>query len=1226
MKKHIKSIQFILILSFLLLFLAGCQGNDQPAADNSAPPEPATEAVDDEQVEAEPEVDPEEPAEEEPEPVQEEMEVEEAQAEPESEPAESEESGAETEMEPAAGFELPETVLISQILSGIAGNNNYDFITLYNNTGAEVDLKGYRLMYQPRPTDEPELLYRWRDFTPFVAGHFVLGREGETFDTPVDATFELQVFNRGSLALMDPDGAIVDLVGWGDDMPEKTYVGTAAPKIPRGQMLARLLDGSAAGESNADQFILQTEPVANGCTNDGIRIDVPSEIAPGKDFSITISLDDPDSVESLSILIPAGYSAGGAEPFGSAIYQTFEGPLTDTQIITLQAPVTLQESVFRGSKAIVNGTQVCLPAVQVKVDGVLPIAIARGLINKNVTIEGVATMFTDGFFAGSSGTKFYIEDETGGVQIFVPGGKGGVSVAIGDRVRVTGKTEFYRTALEVIPQDFDSQIEIIESAAEPSQPTAIGIDEALGDAAQLGNFVEVNGIVERVEEFNYSFEVDLVDEDGKKLLVYLDKLTDVSVLELNEGDEFTVAGILESWDGKIQLYPRVQADFAKVWPEEIRVEAIVPAAISVSPIDYQIKINNNTSETQTNLLVTAPRPEGDVETVIVDNGVTATREIINWLIPQLDPGQSVTLNMSVALINPNSETATDEQVLFFPVRVTSDQSPDPAKSPGRTVFTSGILPIWAIQGTGDKSPYVGQVQTTAGIVIGVFPELGGLFIQTQNSDDNISTSDAMFVSFDDQAMPGTLTTGMQINVTGEITELSGQTAIEIADEADIAIISSTDLVGSFEPVALTPPAEGDILAYFEAREGMLVSLDGYAVAVGPTNRFGEFPLYPLSLSDNLYPNAPLIFRDPSDNRSDGIIYVDDGSEAEYESGNELPIPIATGDIVSNVVGPLAYTFGNYKIEPISPANIIVEPSTYAEKGLTIPEPRTESQVAIATFNVENFFDILNPHPSSPPVPTREEYGQKLTKLSASFAMMGYPEIVGLQEVENLKVLQDLAEEIVAAGGPAYEGHLLEGSDGRGIDVAYMTRVDRVSLVALEQRSDSDGTLSREPLLLRATVALPDGDQEIVLINNHFTSLGGGEEATLPRRTAQADWNVGLVTDLMAENPEANIVVLGDLNSFRETPPLDNLEAHLTHIYDGLAGSSTAYPTYTYIYQGVAQSLDHILVSDPLIQKLINVIALPINADYPLPLEDDESPYRVSDHNPLIAIFEFGAQE
>jgi predicted extracellular nuclease len=42
----------------------------------------------------------------------------------------------------------------------------------------------------------------------------------------------------------------------------------------------------------------------------------------------------------------------------------------------------------------------------------------------------------------------------------------------------------------------------------------------------------------------------------------------------------------------------------------------------------------------------------------------------------------------------------------------------------------------------------------------------------------------------------------------------------------------------------------------------------------------------------------------------------------------------------------------------------------------------------------------------------------------------------------------------------------------------------------------------------------------------------------------------------------------------------------------------------------------------LFARLASVEALHINADYPLPLPDDDSPHRVSDHDPLLVRFTF----
>ena len=67
--------------------------------------------------------------------------------------------------------------------------------------------------------------------------------------------------------------------------------------------------------------------------------------------------------------------------------------------------------------------------------GAIPIGTARALVGKKVTVEGIATMYTGGYYAGSTGTKFYLEDETGGIQVYCAEGKDAVHVKIGDRVR-----------------------------------------------------------------------------------------------------------------------------------------------------------------------------------------------------------------------------------------------------------------------------------------------------------------------------------------------------------------------------------------------------------------------------------------------------------------------------------------------------------------------------------------------------------------------------------------------------------------------------------------------------------------------------------------------------------------------------------------------------------------------------------------------------------------------
>ena len=380
------------------------------------------------------------------------------------------------------------------------------------------------------------------------------------------------------------------------------------------------------------------------------------------------------------------------------------------------------------------------------------------------------------------------------------------------------------------------------------------------------------------------------------------------------------------------------------------------------------------------------------------------------------------------------------------------------------------------------------------------------------------------------------------------------------------------------------PNAVDARVYYEALEGMLVAVTEPAVAIARVFK-GE---------------ATGMF-----------MFVDDGSAATHGDQSTLPYAVQAGDQVSSLVGPLAFTFENYKVEPIITPTVSV-----GDLPLPVLAEAGVNEFSIATFNVENLFDIVDPHPSDPPKPRPGGYRLKLAKAANTIVALGAPVVVGFQEVENVGVLKDLAaESVLAAYG--YTPVLVEGFDSRGIDVGYLLRSDRATLEGVSQHPAPEGLTSRSPLLITVTVHIASGDQTVHVLNNHFTSMAGGEAATEPRRTAQAEWNVTLVQALVAQNPNALVVVLGDLNSYYESRPLDALrEGGLRHVYEFVAPDLP----YTYIYQGESETLDHILVTPALYAHLRRVEVLHVNADYPPAVPEDGSPRRTADHDPLVAVF------
>jgi len=319
--------------------------------------------------------------------------------------------------------------------------------------------------------------------------------------------------------------------------------------------------------------------------------------------------------------------------------------------------------------------------------------------------------------------------------------------------------------------------------------------------------------------------------------------------------------------------------------------------------------------------------------------------------------------------------------------------------------------------------------------------------------------------------------------------------------------------------------------------------------------------------------------------------------------------LSVGDTVLYLEGPLAYTYGNYKIEPTQ--DYIVRTQDPEVDPL---EPVEEGYLRLMSWNVENLFDFVVPHPSSPPLPKVSEYKRDITKVALTIEAAGYPTVIGLQEVENLEILEDIAAEPILAGYD-YQAVLIEGTDSRGIDVGYLVRGDRAEVIDQVQYPAPGNITSRPPLLIK--VKAEGGDELIYILNNHFTSMSGGEEATEPRRNAQAAWNAEIASELLAEDPDAYLAVMGDLNSYYDSLPIQTLEeSGLINLFDTLEANER----YTYNYEGNSQVLDHILVNDSLFNLLISLDVLHSNADFSLPFSSDTSLFHVSDHDPVIATF------
>ncbi len=1110
-------------------------------------------------------------------------------------------------------------VLIAEILGGIEGDNLHEFIELYNPQPERADLTGWSLEYKLSDADGSVALYDWEIPASIGPnGSLLLVHSGFYLGVTADAYFEQGLnLTSGGLRLIDDTGQMVDQVGWGS-APVDFTEDSPAPALQNGISLERLPGGSAGSTADTDDnladFVLREDPAPRN-TGSGptpgetppfsLTLDIPAGVAPGDTFPVVLQLSNnsDQTIANLELQLPLPAPLGiSQKPPDLQIAGTtlqarsvsIEGGASQSWTIQVRAPWTYLTLPLRDVFARDAGGRYAYanPAWLEIREGVIPIGVSRNLIDTTVKVEGLATMYTGGYFAGSGNVKFYLQDESGGVQVWVPSGEGSLAVNIGDRVQVTGEMQLYRGARELVATP---ETVIILDAEPGPRPLEATIQQASLDIESLpGQLVSVEGTANRIEEFSYSFEVDLIDPAGNLLTLYIDKQTEMSVEQLELGRDYQSTGILEVLDSTVLLYPRIADDLVEIYPEEILLSAEAPlTTLPGVPFTISLQATNHTrSESyRQNLILPWPQP-GLTLLEIEDGGVLEEGEI-HWWLPSLDPEfGSISVKIRVAAVPGQTARLVGYYLLSPAGGLTSEGIP-------LQIFLGDEIPIWALQGAGESSSYKLKTVTTSGIVTGVFPDLGGLWLQNPLPDDDPSTSEGIFIACGEKVT--SLKPGDMINVTGVVREIAAQTQIAVQDCSKLDPLSSR--LSLPEARSLDPPVDPSASAkYYESLEGMLVAIEEPAIVIGPSSRYGETFLLLEKLGvERLYRGDP----------TGAVITIDDGTDAAFEDRDGMTAALAVGDRVTRAIGPLAYTFGAYKIEPIEALVTNSQPLPQIPSSPILGN----GQFSVMTWNVENLFDILAPHPSSPPRPRKAEYEQHLERIARTIIAAGSPAIIALQEVENVGILDDLAA-LGLLSEFSYHGYLLEGTDSRGIDVGYLIREDLVQVLDLKQLPAPEGLTSRPPLSIHVRVR--EGGQELVLFNNHFLSLSGGEAATEPRRTAQAAWNASLVEAQLESEPGVWVAVLGDLNSFFVDPPIERLRgAGLKHVFDAIPASDR----YTYVFQGVSQSLDHILVSEDMWEELVEVTVLHLDADYPPPVPGDPSPWRESDHDPVVAVFE-----
>ena len=204
------------------------------------------------------------------------------------------------------------------------------------------------------------------------------------------------------------------------------------------------------------------------------------------------------------------------------------------------------------------------------------------------------------------------------------------------------------------------------------------------------------------------------------------------------------------------------------------------------------------------------------------------------------------------------------------------------------------------------------------------------------------------------------------------------------------------------------------------------------------------------------------------------------------------------------------------------------PSQETEESVQEPQEAT-----VAFWNLENLFDFED-DPENPGddefLPEKEwdqeRYQRKLDHLSQAVVSLD-AQLIAVCEVENRRVLKDLIGQPQLASQGWSIAHI-DSPDHRGIDLALLYRepFSMPGKPVLHPIALGEGFSPTRGVL---EVALKVAEQDLVVLVNHWPSRYGGQEASAPKRAAAA-LTVRNLTDLhLAENPAADILIVGDLN-------------------------------------------------------------------------------------------------
>lgn len=498
----------------------------------------------------------------------------------------------------------------------------------------------------------------------------------------------------------------------------------------------------------------------------------------------------------------------------------------------------------------------------------------------------------------------------------------------------------------------------------------------------------------------------------------------------------------------------------------------------------------------------------------------------------------------------------------------------------------GRVAIHAIQGNGARSPILGQVVITEGIVTA--RKFNGFFVQTATGEDDgdASTSEGLFVFTGTNNVPATAQVGSRVRVGGTVAEFgSGNSGTQLTGPSVERVLADQPLPAAVDLASTTALRPDSALDALERYEGMRVSA-AELVAVSGTGATITESTATVVRGDGAFfavlPGVARPFREPGLAANDDVtVPATKTNVPRFDTNPErlrvdtdalegtAALTLDAGAVVRQAEGVLDVDAGN--------AALLTGPGLVLASAGPGPRPAPAAgydTITVAGANLLRFFDTTDDAGVGDVRMSPQGYAFRLAATARVVCEgMGTPDIVGVVEVETLVALQGLADAINTGAvpnpddanapllvpecdaAPAYAAYLEEGNDPGGIDVGFLVSTrevaagrPRVQVRAITQVGKADRFTppggseqvlnDRPPLVLEATVFQEDGEGfDLTVVANHLRSLNNsvGNDAAAGRarfkRAEQAVFLANYLAQRQAANPDERVLLLGDFNAF-----------------------------------------------------------------------------------------------